>query len=850
MSSPRFIDRAARSYVRLALGRPLLVLAVLLAITLAALWRGTQIVLDTDLKSLLPEDAHSVVAIEEARQRRVGSDLFVIAVESPEPLATVQFIDALNARLSAWEEVEYIEITQDREFFRDHALLFLPVEELQRMHDNLRRMVRREQGERNPLFVDLEREDETGEFDWRDPDNWVSDWALAEMGLGPDEVEALFPFVERDDDGSGEGSGAGAPTPEQLDAERIRQARNDLPEQYRDYRMSPNGRVGVFTAQLRGRSTDIATARRVYEHADAVIRELNPASFHPEMRASVVGAWKAFLEVQAVGRDSSRATMISLVLVLGLVVAFFRNLRSMFIVMLPLLAGIAWTLGLIELVFGHLNTLTAFVFSMLIGMGIDFGIHIFSRALEEFHAGASWEDALHSALTKTGRALVSATATTIAALLALLLASFDGFREFGVACAAGVALCLVAAVVVIPPLVGAFERLSPLKRRPASAATATRTAPWVLSVVRVGAVVTGVVVALGAATLNRVAFEYDFSNLEAPKTGSGIAYGAALGRNRSSAPSVLLGQSEAQMRAAHMVLRERFRNHDRLLRGYITIETLVPADQAARMEVIDAIFETLDKRAFRNLEGDEGEFVDAIRDLTETEPFTIEALPDWARRQLTERDGSIGAMGLLYGDFNDDDAREVAAFQAAYATIETTEGDVRVSSNGFIISDVVTYVQADAAHLALYVGVALFVILLLDFRRLGPAVVCMATLGSGVLVTTLFMVVFDIKLGLYNIIVLPTILGTGIDAAIHIYHRYLEEGPGSVERVMRTTGVSVAASAITTGAGFFGLLLVQHKGVISIGALACSGMVGAVATALALLPAWLLLRDRGAGSGR
>lgn len=183
------IEQWVRVWSRLSVERPWALMAVLAAVTALALWRGTQIELDTDLKSLLPEDAPSVLAIDEARERRRGSDLFVIAVESPDPLATVTFLDALAERLSTWEEIETLDLEQSQEFFREHILLYLPPEDLQRMDENLRRMIRERQGESNPLFIDLEREEGEPATNWRDLDLWISPITLAELGMTRAEVD-------------------------------------------------------------------------------------------------------------------------------------------------------------------------------------------------------------------------------------------------------------------------------------------------------------------------------------------------------------------------------------------------------------------------------------------------------------------------------------------------------------------------------------------------------------------------------------------------------------------------------------------------------------------------------------
>lgn len=171
-------ERLVRRYVRLCLDQPwgpLLAIAVLTALAVLA---GRTIEINTDLKSLLPEDAPSVQAIEEARVRRGGNDSFVIAVESPNPAATVRFVDDIAARLEAWDQAESVSVSEDQSFFRDHVLLYLQVEELERIHDNVRRMIREAQGRENPLFVDLEASEDEAPTDWHDSRVWISDEAL------------------------------------------------------------------------------------------------------------------------------------------------------------------------------------------------------------------------------------------------------------------------------------------------------------------------------------------------------------------------------------------------------------------------------------------------------------------------------------------------------------------------------------------------------------------------------------------------------------------------------------------------------------------------------------------------
>ena len=146
--------------------------------------------------------------------------------------------------------------------------------------------------------------------------------------------------------------------------------------------------------------------------------------------------------------------------------------------------------------------------------------------------------------------------------------------------------------------------------------------------------------------------------------------------------------------------------------------------------------------------------------------------------------------------------------------------------------------------------IATFVIVVLlmwaNFRSPKWALLALLPLVVGILWMLLMMEVFDLKLNFYNLVVLPAVLGIGNDAGVHLVHRYREEGPGSVLRVLRSTGEHVTMGSLTTMIGFGGLLLSFHPGLRSIGSLAVVGIGATLLAALLFLPALLQwLEDRG-----
>jgi predicted RND superfamily exporter protein len=136
------------------------------------------------------------------------------------------------------------------------------------------------------------------------------------------------------------------------------------------------------------------------------------------------------------------------------------------------------------------------------------------------------------------------------------------------------------------------------------------------------------------------------------------------------------------------------------------------------------------------------------------------------------------------------------------------------------------------------------IVLYIDLRRVRDALLALTPLLTGLVWATGIMYLFDIRLNIYNIIAFPTVIGMGIDNSVHIFHRYREEGPGSMRLVLRTTGMALVATSMTNMVGFAGCLSAHHPALTAISTLALIGMSCCFVTSVTLLPALLQLRER------
>jgi len=100
---------------------------------------------------------------------------------------------------------------------------------------------------------------------------------------------------------------------------------------------------------------------------------------------------------------------------------------------------------------------------------------------------------------------------------------------------------------------------------------------------------------------------------------------------------------------------------------------------------------------------------------------------------------------------------------------------------------------------------------------------------------------FQIQFNLANLVILPLILGIGVVDGVHIVHRYREEGAAGGNVISKSTGQAVTLTSLTTMIGFGSLMIADHQGVHSLGAVLTLGVGSCLFTSVTLLPALMKL---------
>jgi predicted RND superfamily exporter protein len=165
--------------------------------------------------------------------------------------------------------------------------------------------------------------------------------------------------------------------------------------------------------------------------------------------------------LQGMQSTQIRTTALALILSLLAVSVLFRSVILGAFTMIPVGLTVAWEFGVLTIAGWNLDLFTIMVSALIIGIGIDFSIHVTHRCREEFEKSKNADKALDETVLHVGKALVSATATTAGAFLVLAFSSMPIVTRFGLLVAAVIFLSFLAALFVLPSvLVFYFNRKS------------------------------------------------------------------------------------------------------------------------------------------------------------------------------------------------------------------------------------------------------------------------------------------------------------------------------------------------------------------------------------------------------
>jgi hopanoid biosynthesis associated RND transporter like protein HpnN len=266
-------------------------------------------------------------------------------------------------------------------------------------------------------------------------------------------------------------------------------------------------------------------------------------------------------ELDAASHDGRMASVLALVLTLGLLLLAFRRLVTSSAILLVLALSLGWSLGVVTLTVGHLTIFSMMFASVVIGLGTDYGIYFLFRYREERVLGQTIVGALERTAARSGPAILLGALTAAVAFYILSIAEFRGIRDFGLISGTAILLAFLSMLTVFPAVLLLIERwqkaprLRPVPGRRDARLLDMRTSgpsqsqvPALASLVRYPKSIVAATILVTGASLwaaPKVGFDYNLLNLQADGTESVVwerKAAAAAGRSvfaaLSSAPSL------------------------------------------------------------------------------------------------------------------------------------------------------------------------------------------------------------------------------------------------------------------------------------------------------------------------
>ncbi|MGO8764891.1 MAG: MMPL family transporter, partial [Limisphaerales bacterium] len=151
-------------------------------------------------------------------------------------------------------------------------------------------------------------------------------------------------------------------------------------------------------------------------------------------------------------KDMTKATIVSLLLCAVIFIYGYNETGRPIKATVCLVIGLGYTMAFTTLAIGHLNILTITFVPMLVGLAIDFGVHLITRFEEELRKGNESVPAMTTAMVYTGQGIFTGALTTAGAFIAMAFTHFKGIQEMGIICGGGLLLCLVPMMTMLPAL--------------------------------------------------------------------------------------------------------------------------------------------------------------------------------------------------------------------------------------------------------------------------------------------------------------------------------------------------------------------------------------------------------------
>lgn len=569
--------------------------------------------------------------------------------------------------------------------------------------------------------------------------------------------------------------------------------------------LSPDNRVMVINFVLKDNIIDVGNVSNAIQNLKKIANQVTKETgVRFLFTGTAVGVYESNEQVK---KDFFLTTSISFIGICLLIYFGYGSLWILIFLMISMAVAMCITLGIVKLFSGEINIVTSFVNAMILGLGIDYGIHMITKITSHSQSGKIEEKSIVASVKEFFRPALAALMTTIGAFSSMFFGLSKPFMQMSIFSIVGVVsffstmlFFLPALLIIIKPK---FKEKGKNRRFDFSFLVAGRTRK-ILRFIAIGAIV----VFLPLGIINLKNYWYTPSGLVSEKSESSIAFSEV----KKSFQKVGFGEIcviadnlEELERISNLIKNSGFmttplsmmsileyasyENIDKLPSVYSDLFQIVnnPVLTAVfkKVGVYRQILEMLSMaKNSKNLQ-------DVINELKKDVPMLF-----------YEKDGVT--KYVLYTDTTEDLYKENRIKRVFNFFKENN-----VQSYGYptILYSVMNDMRGTIYWIALLVSAGVLVMLLIDTKSLKMSAAILACVMAAVVIAFGIGYVLEIHASFMTLLLIPILVGIGVDGMIHIKH--ISES-NSRELISRTLK-SITFCTFTTVAAFGSFSLAEGK---------------------------------------
>jgi len=605
-----------------------------------------------------------------------------------------------------------------------------------------------------------------------------------------------------------------------------------------------------------------------------------------------------YADLRSVRTDIGIASLISFVLVGIILYLGLGSIRLVFAGLTTLMAGLVWTIGFAILLVGRLNMISVTFVVLFIGLGIDYSIQICLRYKELRAAGHPHAEAIAGAVNATGNALLVCSISTAIGFYAFVPTAYVGASELGLIAGTGMIIIYLASLTVLPAMMGLMPEKN-IRTLPLSIGGSIS----IFLVKYPRAIVAAALVALVAslAIIPKMSFDANPFNLSDQRS-EPVRTAMQLFEGDKTSPWTISIMASDQQEAEQLAGKLKQLPE---VEAVVMLDSFIPKDQEEKLEQIEdialfmprvpekrvvetadqylrdraalaALSRALDEKirkagtsdqaleAMRTLAGKIDDFeqqltehgqdkvlfdrldqallpnleilLHRLQTLMQATTVTRTQLPEELVHRYLSANGLYRIQVFPRNDLRNFD--NLKNFVAAVQAIAPEATDQPVT----ILGAEQTIVSAfrNASILA-FILIALF--LRLVMKTWIEVLLVLTPLLLALCYTMAAAVLLHIPFNFANIIVVPLLLGIGVDSSIHVVDRVRDMRGVDLHILQTSTSRAVLFSSLTTIMSFGSLSFMHHAGTASMGKLLTLSVTLMILCTLILLPAYLELHN-------